>query len=182
MLFHWISRDGKLLVAARGMRTLGQATISVLLAIYLDKLGFSLFQIGAFISAGLAGAALYAFLVGLLADLIGRRRLLVAFTLMSLITILALVFTESFPLLAFMAFVGSLSAAGPGGGPHQPLEQAILSAGRPGVRGQGAGRGGGAGTPASGRAGGAGGQDPGTAVADGGLEAQPRTNFTGGAT
>jgi hypothetical protein len=46
----WISRDGKLIIAVRGVRTFVHSAASVLLAIYLDLLGFSLFEIGLFLT------------------------------------------------------------------------------------------------------------------------------------
>ena len=63
--FAWISRDGKLIISARGVRTFAQGFIAALLALYLDELGFSLVQIGAVLSVGVAGAAASAFAVGL---------------------------------------------------------------------------------------------------------------------
>ena len=57
----WVSRDAKLIILARGVCTFARSSIAVLLALYLDKLGFSLVQIGAFLSAGIAGSAFFAF-------------------------------------------------------------------------------------------------------------------------
>ena len=124
----WVSRDGKLIILTRGIRTFAQSSIAVLLALYLAKLGFSLIQIGAFLSAGVAGAAFFAFLVSLIAEKVGRRRLLVTFTLMSAAAGLGLVFINDFLPLIFFAFLGSITGGGGGGagGPIQPLEQASL--------------------------------------------------------
>ena len=121
----WVSRDGKLIILARGVCTFAQSSIAVLLALYLDKLGFSLVQIGAFLSAGVAGSAFFAFLVSLIAEKVGRRRLLVIFPVMSAVAGLALVFINDFLPLMFVAFLGSISGAGMAG-PIQPLEQASL--------------------------------------------------------
>ncbi|MBI4312591.1 MAG: MFS transporter [Chloroflexi bacterium] len=121
----WISLDGKLIILARAVRTFAQGSVAVILAIYLEKLGFSLVQIGAFISIGLVGTAAYAFLVGLLAGGIGLRRLLVAFSLGSALMGVALAFSDSFLLLSVMALATSFSASG-GASPVQPLELASL--------------------------------------------------------
>lgn len=125
----WVNRDGKLIILARGVRAFAQGFIAVLLAIYLDKLGFSLIQIGAFLSAGVAGSAFFAFLLSMFAEKVGRRRLLVIFPLMSAVSGLALVFLEDFVLLTAVTFIGNLVGAGEprGGGPVQPIEQASLS-------------------------------------------------------
>ncbi len=60
-----------------------QSYVAVLLALYLDLLGFSVIQIGAFLSIGVAGGAMFAFLVALISEKVGRRRLLVTFSLMA---------------------------------------------------------------------------------------------------
>jgi MFS family permease len=122
----WINRDGRLIILSRAVRTFAQGAVSVILAIYLDRLGFSLVQIGMFISIGLVGTAVYALLVGLFASRIGLRRLLMAFTLGSAVMGVALAFTGSFPLLAAMALVTSFSASGGGSSAVQPLELATL--------------------------------------------------------
>jgi len=114
---------------ARAIRTFSQSFIAVLIAIYLQAQGLSLFQIGIFLSVGVAGVAFFAFLVGLLANWIGRRRLLVAFSIISATAGLALFFVDNFLVLLVVAFVGSLSTGGGGGGesPAQPLEVASLA-------------------------------------------------------
>jgi len=96
------------------------------LAIYLEKLGFSLIQIGAFLSAGVAGSAVFTFIVSLIAERVGRRRLLIVFTLMSAGAGLALVFIDDFLPLMFIAFIGSITGRG-AMGPVTPLEQASLT-------------------------------------------------------
>ena len=124
----WISPDARLITAARGTRTFSQSFISVIFAIYLADLGFNLVQIGAILTVGIAGVSFFAFVVGLISDRVGRRRLLVIFSLLGAACGLAMYFVESlFPLMV-IAFLGSLSTGGGGGGesPAQPLEVAIL--------------------------------------------------------
>ncbi|MFC1897366.1 MFS transporter [Chloroflexota bacterium] len=116
-----------MIILTRGVCTFARSSIAVLLALYLANLGFSLIEIGAFLSAGVAGSAFFAFLVSLISERVGRRRLLVVFTLMSAAAGLALVFIADFlPLLSF-AFLGSISGRGGIGGANQPLEQASLA-------------------------------------------------------
>ena len=124
----WVSRDGKIIILARSVRTFAQGSIAVLFAVYLDMLGFSLTQIGVFFSFGVAGAALFAFLVSLVAEKVGRRRLLIVFTLMTAVAGVVLVLTNDVVVLTAFAFLGTLTGVGGGGGAHptQPLEQASL--------------------------------------------------------
>lgn len=125
----WISRDGKLIILARGLRILAQGFLAVLLVIYLRKIGFSLVQTGTLLSIGVAGSAILALAVSLIAEKVGRRRLLVIFALLSAASGLALILSDSFLLLALFAFLGSITGtagAGPSG-PLFPLEQASLT-------------------------------------------------------
>ncbi len=124
----WVNSDGKLLMLARGLRTVAQGIIAVLLAIYLDKLGFSLAQIGLVITAGLVGAIPYAVFTSLLANRLGQRRLLVAFSLAAAIMGVALATVQSLPALMALAFLTSFAGGGGGnGGPLVALEQAGLT-------------------------------------------------------
>ena len=124
----WINRDAWLITAARGTRTFSQSFISVIIALYLAELGFNLVQIGAILTAGIAGVSFFAFVVGLISGKVGRRRLLVIFSLLAAASGLAMYFAETFIPLMVIAFLGSLSTGGGGGGesPAQPLEVAIL--------------------------------------------------------
>ncbi len=121
----WINRDGKLLIISRGISMFARSFITVFLALYLEKLGFGLIQIGVFLSVSGAGSAFFTFLVSLISERVGRRRLLVVFTLISATAGLALVFANTFLPLMFVAFLGRVT--GREGGPIQPLEQASLS-------------------------------------------------------
>ena len=126
--FGWLARDAWLIIFARGVRMFGKSYLAILLALYLDLLGFSLAQIGYFLSVGVAGSAFFAFIVGFIAGKFGRRRLFVIFALISAAPGLALFFIDSFLLLLVIAFLGSFTAGGGAGGegPVQPLELASL--------------------------------------------------------
>jgi len=124
-LLSWINRDGKLVILSLGIRALAQNSASVILALYLDKLGYSLVEIGAFLSAGVAGSATLTFVVSLIAERVGRRRLMVLFAALTGAAGLAMVFVNSFIALMFIAFFGNVGAGG--ASPAAPLEQASLS-------------------------------------------------------
>ena len=124
----WLNRDATLIILARGIRTFAQSFVAVLLALYLTALGFSLVQLGVFLSVGVAGVAFFAFLVGLVAGRVGRRPLLILFSMTSALAGLGLFFVDHYLILLVFAFLGSLSTGGGGGGesPAQPLEVASL--------------------------------------------------------
>ncbi|MBI4187907.1 MAG: MFS transporter, partial [Chloroflexi bacterium] len=121
----WINRDGRMIIASRGLCAFAQSSVAIIMALYLKKLGFSLVQIGAFLSVGVAGSACLAFIVSLISEKVGRRRLLVAFALLSGAAGLTMVFINEFLPIIFIAFLGSIT--GSAGTPAQPLEQASLA-------------------------------------------------------
>jgi MFS family permease len=113
-------------IAARATRSFAQSAVAVLIAIYLGLHGFSLVQVGAFLTAGAVGAALAAVVAGVLGDAVGRRRTLVTLSGLMALSGIVLVVSDSFPILLLAAFVGNLSGF-VGGGGTGPLEQAVLA-------------------------------------------------------
>lgn len=124
----WVSRDAALMIAARGVRTFGQGYLVVFIGFYLKELGFSIVQIGLFLGVGVAGVATFAFIVGLISERLGRRRLLVTFALVSCGAAVALILLENIWALLVVSFMGALATGGGGGGESaaQPLEMASL--------------------------------------------------------
>ena len=124
----WVSRDASLIISARGIRSFAGSFVAVLIAFYFRELGFGVVELSAFISIGAAGVAFFAFVVGLIAEKVGHRRLLITFSLVSAAAGLALFFVDQFIGLVVIAFLGSLSTGSGGGSesPAQPLEVASL--------------------------------------------------------
>ncbi len=121
----WINRDGRLIILSWGLRSFTQGAASVILALYLDMLGYSLVEIGAFLSAGVAGAACLTFIVSLVAERMGRRRLMVFFGILISAASLGMVFVNNLVLLIIVAFFGNVGTGGIS--PAAPLEQASLA-------------------------------------------------------
>ncbi len=121
----WINRDGKLIILSWGLRAFVQGSASVILALYLDKLGYTLVEIGAFLSAGVAGAACLNFVVSLVAERMGRRRLMVFFGILISAASLGMVFANNLILLIVVAFFGNVGTGGIS--PAALLEQASLA-------------------------------------------------------
>jgi MFS family permease len=123
---NWLDADARRIMATRGLRTFAQTAVMVVVAIYLDLRGFTLVEVGVFLSLGSAGAAASALVVGLVGDAIGRRRTLVGLALLMTVTGVILATSEHFPVLVAAAFIGSFSALAGSGGGMGSLEQAIL--------------------------------------------------------
>ena len=124
--FSWISRDGRVIILAAGLRSFGAGFAAVVLGVYLGGLGLTLGQIGAFFTAGVAGSALLTFGIGLLDGKISRRSLFIGVTLLQALPVAALVLSDNFAVLAVASFIGAITGAS-GRGPVQPLEQASLA-------------------------------------------------------
>ncbi|MCI3131250.1 MFS transporter [Phenylobacterium aquaticum] len=117
----------RILVAARGLRAFGDGFIALLLPVYLTRLGFSPFQVGALTTATLLGSAVLTLGVGLVAHRIAPRRLLFAACVLMLATGLAFAGVRDFWPLMVVGFVGTLNPSGGDVSPFLPLEQALLA-------------------------------------------------------
>ncbi len=127
MALGWMSRDGKLLIVTRGIRGFGYGLMSSFLLFYLtDVLDFSDLDGYVVLSATLLGSAAFTVFVSVYADLIGRKRLLIALSLLMALSGITFAFTTNFYILVLAALVGTLSPTGAEIGSFLPMEQAIL--------------------------------------------------------
>ena len=108
------------------LRSFTLGLTGVVLGIYLFRVGLSSLNIGMVVAAGLVGAALATVGVTTQADRAGRKRTLVALSLLGVIGPLALALTPAVPVLLAMAFVGMLNGTGTDRSAAFTLEQAII--------------------------------------------------------
>jgi MFS family permease len=125
-LLPWITADGRLILAARAVRTFAYGFLSVLLGIYLKELGFSAQQVGAVLTTTLLGSAALTALFTRVADRIGRRRLVQVATVCMAASGAAFAFSRSYPLLILASLTGTLGATSGEVGPFLSLEQTML--------------------------------------------------------
>ena len=125
--FRWVEPDARRIIAARAVRGFAQSAVSILIAIYLGVQGFSLVETGVLLTVGSVGTAVTAIVVGLFGDGYGRRRTLLILSALMTLTGVAFATSESFAVLAVVAFVGSFSALAGSGGGMGSIEQAILA-------------------------------------------------------
>lgn len=126
LMLNWLTRDGKLLLAARIMRTFGYGFLSVIIAIYLRLLGFDNIQIGLLLGSALVNSVIFTLFASFYADRIGRRRLLIIYA--SLMSVSGLIFTitDNYFLLILAAFIGTMNVTGSETGAFLTIEQATL--------------------------------------------------------
>jgi MFS family permease len=124
--FHWLSKDGKLILAARTLRTFAYGFLSVILAIYLKLVGFEDFYIGLLLTATLVNSVIFTLVASFYADRIGRRKILIMYAaLMSLSGAIFYVTTNYFALI-ISAFIGTINVTGTETGAFLSIEQAAL--------------------------------------------------------
>ena len=99
----------------------------VLLAVYLALRGLDASEVGFVVSAGLAGMMAGTALVTFAGDRIGRRRLMLAFTLLAAAGLIALALLDGLLPLALAAFAGTVNGIGRDRSPAQVLDQALLA-------------------------------------------------------
>jgi MFS family permease len=118
--------DGRLIMAACGVRTLAFGSVSVILALYLKELGFTVESIGATFSAALAGGALLTVVITAVADHIGRRRILMFGAALMAGSGAVFALTSNPVLIVITAIVGTITPSSRDDGAFLAIEQAAL--------------------------------------------------------
>lgn len=121
-----LSRDGWLLFATCGIRSLAYGFLSVILGLYLDAIGLSTTSIGWIFTAALAGGAVMTVIITAFADSFGRKSLLIVGALLMALAGWAFAVSDNPIVLTFAAVFGTISPSGKEVGPFLSLEQAIL--------------------------------------------------------
>ena len=120
--------DRARIYVAAFLRALATGMAGVLLGLHLARLGFSAAAIGLTISAGLAGAVAALFVVTWWGDRLGRRRTLMALSLLGAAGGAAVAVGGTLAVVLAAAAVGMVNGMGRDRGAALVLEQAILPA------------------------------------------------------
>jgi MFS family permease len=124
--FPSLDRNGRIVVAARALRSFGFGLNSVALGLYLAGVGLSGSEIGVVISAAFIGSLALTVLIAGWGDRIGRRRLLMAGSaLMATAALIPLVSREPL-LLAAIALSGMVAVNANESTGLQTVDQALL--------------------------------------------------------
>jgi MFS family permease len=126
LLFDWLTRDGKLLLAAKIVRAFAYGFLSVILAIYLKLIGFDELLIGLILTTTLLNSVIFTLIASFYADKIGRRKFLVIYAALMSISGLIFAISENYIALIVAAFIGTINITGAETGAFLTIEQAIL--------------------------------------------------------
>ena len=124
---HRTGRDAYLITLSRACRMFAFGAISLTLARFFSELGFSDLRIGLFMSLTLIGDVALGVTVTLMADGLGRRRVMVAGGLLMAASGAVFLFCENFWVLLLAAVVGVVSAGGADFGPFRAVEESMLA-------------------------------------------------------
>lgn len=124
--FRWLSKDGKLLLVARTLRTFAYGFLSVILAIYLKLIGFNDLYIGLMLTATLLNSVIFTLIASFYADRIGRRKVLIIYSVLMSISGLVFFVTNNYLALIASAFIGTVNVTGTETGAFLSIEQAML--------------------------------------------------------
>jgi MFS family permease len=119
-------RNLLLIYSAAWWRSFNIGLLGVVLGVYLSREGFSATAIGLVIAAGLAGMAVGTLFITLKADHLGRRRTLIALSVLNALGALPLIFGLGVPGLLVFAFLGMMNGMGSDRSPSFALEQAMI--------------------------------------------------------
>jgi MFS family permease len=122
-----VSRDARLLFAARAVRMFGYGSLAVILVLYLAAAGYDGGAIGVLLSLTLVGDTFVSLWLTTHADRIGRRRTLLVGAALMVAAGVVFASQTAFLILLIAATLGVLSPSGNEVGPFLAVEQASLS-------------------------------------------------------
>jgi len=129
-----LDRNGRLLFITRVLRMFGYGFLAVVLVLYLAALGLDSLTIGLVLTLTLVGDTLISLWLTTRADRFGRRRVLIAGSLLMVGAGVVFSLTSWVPLLILAATIGVISPTGNEVGPFLAVEQAALSESIPDAR------------------------------------------------
>jgi len=124
--FQWISRDGRLLLTARILRTYAYGFLSIVISIYLKLIGFDVFLIGLILTSTLINSVIFTLVASFYADRIGRRKMLIIYAIMMAISGVIFFVTSNYIALIVAGLIGTINVTGTETGAFLSIEQAVL--------------------------------------------------------
>lgn len=126
MSLQWISKDGKLILGARIVRTFSYGFLSIILAIYLKLIGFGDIAIGLVLTATMVNSVFFNLLSSAYADKIGRKNILILYAVLMIASSVIFFVTDNYVALVIAALVGTINVTGSEVGAFLSMEQALL--------------------------------------------------------
>lgn len=122
-----VGRDAYIIIALRSLRMFTSGIPSLILALFFSSLRFPDSRIGVFMTLTLLGDVLLSLLLTLVADKLGRRKILFGGSVMMASSGVVFALSENFWVLLVAAVFGIISVTGADCGPFRAVEESILS-------------------------------------------------------
>jgi MFS family permease len=122
-----VGRDAYIIITLRSLRMFTAGIPSLILALFFASLKFPDSRIGVFMTLTLMGDVMLSLLLTLVADKLGRRRILFMGSIMMAGSGVVFALSESFWILLIAAVFGIISVTGADCGPFRAVEESILS-------------------------------------------------------
>ncbi len=122
-----LSHKNEILLLTKTLRTFGFGFLSIILPLYLLKLGYPPLFIGIVLSASVFSSVMYNIFVSKFSDRFGRGKSLILLALMMALSGVLLILDLSAVSLVIAAIVGAMSVTGTETGPFLAIEQSALS-------------------------------------------------------
>ena len=119
--------DAWLVILGRSCRMFAYGANSLIIALFFSSLNFSDFRIGLFMTLTLGGDVLLSLFLTLVADRVGRRRILFLGASLMILSGAVFAVSKNFWILLVAAVVGVISATGGDFGPFRAIEESTLS-------------------------------------------------------
>ena len=129
-----LTPDGRLLFVTRCVRLFASGFLAVVLVLYLRDVGLSDGQVGLLLTLTLLGDTAVSLWLTTAADRLGRRRMLLAGSVLMALAGVLFALTDNFWLLLVAGTVGVISPSGNEVGPFLAVEHAALAQSVPGER------------------------------------------------
>ena len=124
------SRDIYIILLLRFLRMFAYGGAALVLGIFLYTAGNNGTQIGTFLTMTLLGDAAISYMLVIMADRIGRRRVLVIGSLLMTLAGTVFAFSKNYYLLLFAAVVGVISPGAHEVGPFRAVQVCVFSVSR----------------------------------------------------
>ncbi len=125
--FYGLDNKGRTLLLTKTLRVFAFGFLSIILPLYLLRLGYGALFIGVVLSGSLFGAVMYNVLVSAFSDRFGRGRSLILLSMMMAVSGGLLIADLSAASLIIAAIIGAMSVTGTETGPFLAIEQSALS-------------------------------------------------------
>ncbi|HBM16107.1 MAG TPA: MFS transporter [Lentisphaeria bacterium] len=122
-----MSSDFRILFFTRIIRLFAYGFLSVALALYLSAIGMTNFEIGLLLSLTLLGDVFVSMWITIVADRVGRKRMLILGSLLMAGAGVVFIFSVNPIILTLAAIIGIISPSGNEIGPFLSIEQASLA-------------------------------------------------------